>query len=142
MSSKKKILQYIDYKKITVYEFEKITGLSHGILRSGSDFGADKLKQIRDNLPDLNMNWLIYDEGNMLLLEESPLQTMKMEAVLDVKTVNKDFENLVISIFEKKYAGKLKTMQRQLEIMFQQKLRESNDYLKNNDASNKNTKTG
>lgn len=67
MSSKDKILQYIEYKGITVYEFEKITGLSHGILRSGKHFGVDKMKQIRDNLPDLNMNWLIYNEGNMLL---------------------------------------------------------------------------
>lgn len=71
MSSKKKILQYIGFKGITVYEFEKITGLSHGILRSGKHFGVDKMKQIRDNLPDLNMSWLIYDEGKMLLSGEN-----------------------------------------------------------------------
>jgi fructose/tagatose bisphosphate aldolase len=100
MSSKKKILQYIEFEEITVHRFEKITGLSHGILRSGSDFGADKLKQIRDNLPDLNMNWLLYDEGEMILsaenkeniLNESQENYEKMN--INTEMLLKEVENL------------------------------------------------
>lgn len=76
MSSKKKILQYIDFKGYTIYKFEKIAKLSHGSLKSGKDFTVNRLKNIRDNCPDLNMNWLIYDEGEMILKEEP---TMIME---------------------------------------------------------------
>jgi len=97
MSSKQKILKYIDFKGITVYEFEKITRLSHGILRSGSDFGTDKLKQIRDNLPDLNMNWLIYDEGNMLLSEENEVkepQNNYEKMTINTEMLLKEVENL------------------------------------------------
>jgi len=74
MGSKEKILQYIDYKGISIYKFEKIVGISNGSLKSGKDFGVDKIPLIRDNCPDLNMDWLIYDEGNMLLEGNSTLQ--------------------------------------------------------------------
>ena len=97
MGSKEKIRQYLDYKNITIYKFQKITGFSDGILKSGKDFGVDKLKQIRDKCPDLNMNWLIYDEGEMILSndysvasrsEQSNLST-SIEDVIADKVIQK-----------------------------------------------------
>lgn len=67
MGSKKKILEYIDFKGISAYSFEKKLGLSNGSLKSGREFGVDKIKLIRDNYPDLNVNWLLFDEGEMLV---------------------------------------------------------------------------
>lgn len=74
MNSKKKILTYLDFKGISVYKFEKKTGLSNGSLKSGKEFGVDKMLKIRDNYPDLNMEWLIYDEGEMIVKKEKSLQ--------------------------------------------------------------------
>lgn len=65
MGSKERIRHYIDYKGITYYEFEKKATLTHGVLKTGKEFRADQLRKIRDNFPDINMEWLIYEEGEM-----------------------------------------------------------------------------
>ena len=70
MGTKEKLKQYADYKGFTPYKIEKILGLTNGSLRSGKDFGVDKISIIRDNCPDLNMNWFLYDEGEMILKKD------------------------------------------------------------------------
>lgn len=70
MGTKEKLKQYADYKGFTTYKIEKILGLTNGSLRSGKDFGVDKISIIRDNCPDLNMNWFLYDEGEMILKKD------------------------------------------------------------------------
>jgi len=70
MGSKQKVSEYLKYKGFSPYSFEKKLGLSNGVLKSGKDFGVDKLKLIRDNYPDLNMQWLLFDEGESLMDEE------------------------------------------------------------------------
>ena len=69
MSTKEKLLQYIEYKEITQGKFCRKIGVSNGFLTSGKHIGSEKLKAIRDNYPDLNMDWLVYDEGEMLIKE-------------------------------------------------------------------------
>jgi 3-keto-L-gulonate-6-phosphate decarboxylase len=36
-------------------------------LRAGKDLGIDKIRTIKEQYPDLNMDWVIYDEGEMIL---------------------------------------------------------------------------
>ncbi len=67
MSSKEKIIAYLAYKDISQRKFSLKTGLSEGILRAGKDLGVDKIRTIKEHYPDLNMDWVIYDEGNMIL---------------------------------------------------------------------------
>lgn len=67
MNSKEKLIEYAEYKGYSIYKIEKIIGVSNGSLKSGKDFGVDKLLKIRDNCPDLNMDWLIFNEGEMIL---------------------------------------------------------------------------
>ncbi len=69
MSTKKKILQYLEFKDISQGKFCRKIGVSNGFLGSGKHIGSEKLKIIRDNYIDLNMNWLIYDEGEMIIKE-------------------------------------------------------------------------
>lgn len=66
MSEKDKIKQYLEYKGISKNRFYTDTGLSVGFLDSGRSLGADKVKIIINKYPDLNMNWLILDEGPMV----------------------------------------------------------------------------
>lgn len=66
MNTKEKLLQYIEYKDITQGKFCRKIGVSSGFLTSGKHIGSEKLKIIRDSFSDLNMNWLIYDEGKMI----------------------------------------------------------------------------
>jgi len=69
MSTKKKILQYLEFKDISQGKFCRKIGVSNGFLASGKHIGSEKLKIIRDNYIDLNMNWLIYGEGEMIIKE-------------------------------------------------------------------------
>jgi len=69
MNTKEKILQYLDFKGISQGKFCRKIGVSNGFLSSGKHIGSEKLKAIRDNYVDLNMDWLIYDEGEMISSE-------------------------------------------------------------------------
>lgn len=66
MNTKEKILQYLDFKEISQGKFCRKIGVSNGFLSSGKHIGSEKLKAIRDNYVDLNMGWLIFDEGEMI----------------------------------------------------------------------------
>jgi len=82
MSSKEKILAYLAHKEISQRKFSLKTGLSEGILRAGKDLGVDKMSVIKEHYPDLNMDWLIYDEGNMLIdTVNEPLDAYKNSTV-------------------------------------------------------------
>ena len=71
MTINKKIIQFLEYKGISQRKFTSDANLSEGILRLGSNIGADKLNMVNKILPDLNMNWLLFDKGNMALDEEN-----------------------------------------------------------------------
>lgn len=87
MGPKEKIRQYIEHKGITVYAFEQKAGIGKGVMGKGRDFGVSLLTSIRRNISDLNMNWLIYDEGEMILKEEStPMLTDDSRAVYELQT--------------------------------------------------------
>lgn len=66
MTPKERILQYIDAKGITQYAFSKKTGLSNGFLKAGSSLSVDNLLIISKVFSDLNLEWVICGEGNML----------------------------------------------------------------------------
>ncbi|MDX4973683.1 S24 family peptidase [Myroides odoratimimus] len=70
MTDKEKILQYLEFKGISKNKFYIKTGLSVGFLDKGNSLGLDKLKIIIDNYPDLNIDWLLHDRGEMIKTEE------------------------------------------------------------------------
>lgn len=55
---------------ITIKEFEKKCGFSTGVIhraiKNGTNIGIDKLEIIHEFYPELNMDWLISGEGEML----------------------------------------------------------------------------
>lgn len=68
-STKERLLQYLDYKGITVSNFFKETGIKRGFL------DTDKLKSTVNDVfltiiiatyPDINLIWLISGKGEML----------------------------------------------------------------------------
>ena len=67
MTHKEKILKYLDFKQIKPSTFYRVCKFSNGFLDSGKSFGADKLAVILDNYRDLNVKWLLFDDGDMLL---------------------------------------------------------------------------
>lgn len=66
MSINQKLLQYAAHKGISQRKFTITLGLSEGVLRKGKNLGSGYLKIIKEKYHDLNMDWLLFDEGNMI----------------------------------------------------------------------------
>ncbi len=67
MTIKERIYSFIEYKDITVKKFEELCGLSNGYISSmRKGFGSNKLNNVLTMFPELNREWLLYGEGEML----------------------------------------------------------------------------
>lgn len=67
MTIKERTYSFIEYKGITVKKFEELCGLSNGYISSmRKGFGSDKLNNVLIMFPELNREWLLYGEGEML----------------------------------------------------------------------------
>lgn len=66
-SVKDRTIEFVKYKGITMKSFELKCGLSTGYVTSmRKGFGADKLNNVLTAFPELNRDWLLYGEGEML----------------------------------------------------------------------------
>jgi hypothetical protein len=71
LSTKERILIYLDCKGYSQYDFSKKTGLSNGFLKSGSSISSDNLKLLSNIYGDLNLIWAITGEGEMLKKQDN-----------------------------------------------------------------------
>lgn len=78
-SIKKRIIQYINYKDITKYEFYKTTGITRGILDQDNGITESNILKFIHSYPAVNIVWLIVGEGDMVN-SESPLTTENKKA--------------------------------------------------------------
>lgn len=86
MEIKDRISKFIQYKNITIAEFERNVSLANGYIKKfKGSIGSDKLNNIISYYPDININWLITGEGSMLkseisnMLAESPMEYGKKQ---------------------------------------------------------------
>lgn len=64
---KERVKQFTQSKQLSIKEFEEICGLSNGYINSMRiGFGSKKLNNVLTAFPDLNREWLLYGEGEML----------------------------------------------------------------------------
>lgn len=67
MSVKERIKNFIQTQKITVVEFEKSINASNGYVNSiHKSVGIDKLNDIIEKYPNLNIEWLLSGKGEMI----------------------------------------------------------------------------
>lgn len=67
MTTKDRTLRFIASKGLSVKKFEETCGLSNGYVNSmKSGYGNNKLLQVLSAFPELNREWLVYGEGEML----------------------------------------------------------------------------
>lgn len=72
MTEKEKLKTYLQEKGISKNRFYTETGFSVGFLDSGRSLGADRVKIIINKFPDLSLEWLIMDQGEMII-EPKPM---------------------------------------------------------------------
>lgn len=61
-----RIIQILDLKGITKYKFSKDLNVSNGFLDKSREITTDKYANILEYLPDVNPDWLLTGEGEML----------------------------------------------------------------------------
>jgi hypothetical protein len=67
---KERILQLIDYKNISKNKFYIETGVSNGILDKKGGLTLETIEKIYSRFPEINMNWLLFEEGEMVKEKE------------------------------------------------------------------------
>ena len=67
-----RILQYLEYKKVTPYKFCKDLDFPMGSLNKRGSIGTDKYLKIIKYYKDLNPEWLLSGEGPMLKEKQAP----------------------------------------------------------------------
>lgn len=67
-----RILQYLEYKKVTPYKFCKDLEFPMGSLNKRGSIGTDKYLKIIKHYKDLNPEWLLSGEGSMLKEKQAP----------------------------------------------------------------------
>lgn len=73
MTVKDRIYSFIEYKGITVKKFEEMCSLSNGYISAmRKGFGGGKLNNVLTQFPELNRNWLLFGDGEMIKTNNQP----------------------------------------------------------------------
>lgn len=87
MDIKNRIYEYLRIVKMTPAEFERNTGLSNGYLRNiKNSIGVDKISNIVSVYPDLNIEWLITGNGEMLKSNHTSSTTSSAQVQISANT--------------------------------------------------------
>ena len=85
MTMKDRLMQFINYKDISVQAFETNVNLSNGaVSKMGDGTRRSTIDKISNFYPDLNTNWLLTGEGDML----KPIQSVGDISNSSVSCVN------------------------------------------------------
>lgn len=96
MGIKERLLAYIEHKGVTRKYFEENSGLSNGYINNfKGNIGATKLECILQSNPDLNRDWLLYGEGEMLIAD-APSRIVEASIVREDEEVDVDIEGLML----------------------------------------------
>lgn len=71
---KQNILLYLEFKKVTKYDFYKKSGVSRGILDQESGITEQNINKFLDWADDCDPSWLLTGEGNMIISKTGTAQ--------------------------------------------------------------------
>ena len=98
MTSRDRIIQFVEYKNISKNKFYKETGLSNGFLDKNNHPGADKLEQIIYTYPDINPEWLLTGQGEMFKTKSVEIQKAPAAAsgkISELQVKDNDKKNII-----------------------------------------------
>ena len=102
MTLKERIQAYCQYKGISVSQFERQAGLSNGYFKEGSKMPRpDRISKILNKFPDINRNWLLYEEEPMLKTTDQPVSqggedvTPTKAELINPKTMERFLDSLL-----------------------------------------------
>jgi hypothetical protein len=105
MTSIDRTIQFIEFKGIKKSSFYKNTGLSNGYLDKVKELGADKILSIISFYTELNIEWLITGEGEMLKQEGNNESLGLLNESNSGHSTNHTKDELIMT--QRKYINKL-----------------------------------
>lgn len=94
MDMKDRLMQFINYKNISVQAFEVKANLSNGaVSKMGNGTRRSTIDKISNSYPDLSTNWLITGEGEMI----KPIQSVGDISNSSVSGVNVSGQDIYIN---------------------------------------------
>ena len=95
MTLKDRVKLFCERKNIAVAKFERDANLSNGYFRdTTSRMGDEKIERIHRAFPDLNMDWLITGNGEMLVAGNPTARITEMVVVGSTEEIAVDIEAL------------------------------------------------
>ncbi len=94
---KKRILEYLDYKGVSKYQFYKDSGITRGVLDKSSGISEDNIAKFIAYVGDINLEWLMTGEGSYYVSESmvaEPNQVYKLKTDNNVSEQRIPFYNL------------------------------------------------
>ena len=95
MCARNRLLEFIEYKRISKRQFYIHAGLSSGFLTKNKNIGSDKIKKIISAYPELRVEWVIMGTGNMIcdsVDKRAKNERHKFLPLVDISTVAKEPE--------------------------------------------------
>ena len=72
-----RLLQIVEYYKLSVREFERVIGVSEGVINKtiarNTGLKAETIQKIVEKFPQISLNWKLLGEGEMLKSEDKPV---------------------------------------------------------------------
>lgn len=90
MSTKERFVEYLKIKGIGQTAFEESAGLSRGAIAKKTGFSADSIEKIASACHDLDINWLVTGEGEMM--------KSNLSKITNTPTTDKDIKILDIRV--------------------------------------------
>lgn len=108
---KEKLRQYADYKHLSHRKFSLLIGKSDKFIDTKGSLNSEAIPIIRKKFPDLNMNWLLFDDGDMLLPDnniinephenyEKEKKEKKLHTEKPPEGYDKNYKELYIEVLE------------------------------------------
>jgi hypothetical protein len=96
----KHLLQFIEFQRISIFNFEKKIGVRSTIdkaIKSNSNLRSDILSKIIEQFPEINPAWLVTGKGEMLKRKLDVIQEPAEDYIL-----NSDLKEKIIKLQDEK----------------------------------------
>jgi transcriptional regulator with XRE-family HTH domain len=114
-SVKQRLMQFLKYKKLSQGKFERACNLSNGYINNfKNSIGAEKLQNIFSAFPELNKDWLLSGEGEMLV-SETPTEEKIEEISPAVPAVNECLDCRILQVRLEEKQATIDSLREQLD---------------------------
>ena len=112
---KQRLMQFIEIRGLSVSRFEKMCNLSNGYLNKLRNApGLNKLEDILRAFPNLNREWLLHGEGEMLITE-TPTEEKFEEISPVVPAVNECLDCRILQVRLEEKQATIDSLREQLD---------------------------